>query len=88
MGRARQRLESEAQVQDEAVGAAQQTATVITNQYRVGTVSYLNVITAQTTLLTDQQSAISILGNRLNQTVLLIEALGGGWKASDLASSF
>ena len=80
-------LESEAQVQDEAVKAAQQSVTVITNQYKAGTVSYLNVITAQTTLLTNQQTAITIRGNRLNASVLLIEALGGGWNASDLASS-
>jgi NodT family efflux transporter outer membrane factor (OMF) lipoprotein len=77
-------LESEGQVQEEAVNAAQQSVAVLTNQYKAGTVSYLNVITAQTTLLANQQTAIAILGNRLNAAVLLIEALGGGWKTSDL----
>jgi len=77
-------LESEAQVQDEAVKAAQETVTVITNQYKAGTVSYLNVITAQTTALNNQLTAITILGNRLNATVLLIRALGGGWDVSRL----
>jgi hypothetical protein len=42
------------------------------------------VIVAQTAALNNQRTAINILGNRLNATVLLIKALGGGWKASDL----
>jgi NodT family efflux transporter outer membrane factor (OMF) lipoprotein len=77
-------LESEAQVQDEAVTAAQQSAAVITNQYRAGIVNYLDVITAQTAALTNERTAATILGNRLNATVLLVKALGGGWNASNL----
>jgi outer membrane protein TolC len=77
-------LESEAQVQDEAVKAAQQTVAVVSNQYKAGVITYLDVITAQTAALTNERTAINILGNRLNASVLLIKALGGGWMASDL----
>jgi NodT family efflux transporter outer membrane factor (OMF) lipoprotein len=75
-------LASEAQAQDEAVQAAQQSLAVITNQYQAGIVSYLNVVVAQTTALTNERTAVDILGRRLNASVLLIKALGGGWKAS------
>src|SRR5713226_5659217 len=77
-------LENEAQVQDEAVKAAQQSVTVTTNQYKAGITAYLDVITAQTASLTNERTAATILGNRLNATVLLIKALGGGWNVSNL----
>ena len=75
-------LASEAQTQDEAVQAAQQSLAVTTNQYQAGIVSYLNVVVAQTIALTNERTAVDILGRRLNASVLLIKALGGGWKAS------
>jgi len=75
-------LLSEAQAQDEAVQAAQQSLAVITNQYQAGIVSYLNVVVAQTIALTNERTAVDILGRRLNASVLLIKGLGGGWKAS------
>jgi len=53
---------------------------VITNQYQAGIVSYLNVVVAQTIALTNERTAVDILGRRLNASVLLIKALGGGWK--------
>ncbi len=77
-------LEAEAQIQDEAVKAAQQTVAVVTNQYKAGITSYLDVITAQTAALNNERTAITILGNRLNASVLLIKALGGGWNVSKL----
>ncbi|HVO91713.1 MAG TPA: efflux transporter outer membrane subunit [Terriglobales bacterium] len=80
-------LESEALVQDEAVKAARQTVAVLTNQYTAGIVNYLDVIVVQTAALNNQRTAISILGNRLIASVLLIKALGGGWIASDLPVS-
>ena len=49
-------LESEAQVQDEAVKAAQQTVAVISNQYKAGIASYLDVITAQTSALNNEKT--------------------------------
>jgi NodT family efflux transporter outer membrane factor (OMF) lipoprotein len=80
-------LEQEAQVQDEAVQAAQKSVTLTTNQYKAGTVSYLNVITAQTIALTDETTAVQIRGRRMSAAVLLIQALGGGWNVSALPSA-
>ncbi len=80
-------LEDEARVQEEAVQAARQSVTVTTNQYKAGTVSALNVVTVQTVALSDEVTAVNILGRRMTACVLLIKALGGGWKASDLPSA-
>ena len=77
-------LESEAEVQDEAVKAAQQSVTVFTNQYKAGIASYLEVVTAQNAALTNERTAATILGNRMNAAVLLIKALGGGWNVAQL----
>lgn len=77
-------LEEEARVQDEAVKAAQQAVAVTSNQYKAGTVSYLNVIVVQTTALADERTALDILGRRMTASVLLVKALGGGWNASSL----
>ena len=77
-------LESEAGVQDEAVKAAQQSVIVFTNQYKAGITSYLEVVTAQTAALTNERTAATILGNRMNAAVLLIKALGGGWNVANL----
>ena len=77
-------LEEEAQMQQEALAAAQQTVDVVTNQYKAGTVSYLNVIIAQTTALSNEQTALNILGRRMAASVSLVKALGGGWDASAL----
>jgi len=54
------------------------------NQYQAGTVSYLNVVTAQTIALTNELTAIQILGQRMTAAVLLVQALGGGWDVSQL----
>jgi len=77
-------LEEEARVQREALVAARQTVDVVTNQYKAGTVSYLDVIVAQTTALSNEQTAINILGRRMAASVTLVKALGGGWDASAL----
>jgi outer membrane protein TolC len=80
-------LEEEAQVQNEAVKAAEQSLAVITNQYKAGIVNYLNVVTAQTAALNNQVTAVQILGRRMTANVLLVQALGGGWKVADLPST-
>jgi NodT family efflux transporter outer membrane factor (OMF) lipoprotein len=80
-------LEEEATAQDEAVNAAKQTVTVTTNQYREGTVNYLNVIVAQAAALNNERTAVDILGRRMTAATLLIKALGGGWDVSDLPSA-
>jgi len=80
-------LAEEAKVQAEAVRAARESVALTTNQYKAGTVSYLNVVTVQTTQLANERSALSLLGRQLNAAVLLIRALGGGWEASQLPAS-
>jgi NodT family efflux transporter outer membrane factor (OMF) lipoprotein len=77
-------LQKQAQFQSEAVQSAQTAATVALNEFTAGTVAYTTVITANQTLLADQQSALTIQQNRLVASVTLIEALGGGWDASQL----
>jgi len=77
-------LEQEAQVQGEAVAAAQKALATATNRYKGGVTSYLEVITAQNVSLTNEVAAVNILGRRMAATVLLIQALGGGWNASNL----
>jgi NodT family efflux transporter outer membrane factor (OMF) lipoprotein len=77
-------LEHEAQVQDEAVRAAQRSQDLSVTRYKGGVTSYLEVITAQSAALTDEVTAVNILGRRMANTVLLIQALGGGWDRSSL----
>ncbi len=79
-------LENEAQAEDEAVKAAQNSLDISTYQYKAGTVNYLTVITTQAILLQDQVQAVNILTRRMSSSVLLIEALGGGWDTSKLPS--
>jgi NodT family efflux transporter outer membrane factor (OMF) lipoprotein len=78
-------LEGEAKVQQEAVKAAQQNVTVVTNQYKAGTTSYLAVIVVQTQALSNEITALAIQNRRMIAAVNLIQALGGGWNASELA---
>lgn len=80
-------LAEEAKVQAEAVRASRESVTLTTNQYKAGTVSYLNVVTVQATQLSNERSALSLLGRQLNAAILLIRALGGGWDAADLSKS-
>jgi NodT family efflux transporter outer membrane factor (OMF) lipoprotein len=77
-------LENEAQVQDEAVVAAQRSLDLSVTRYKGGVTSYLEVITAQSAALSDEVTAVNILGRRMANTVLLIQALGGGWDRSTL----
>jgi len=81
------RLAEEADIAARAVAAAQQSVDIANIQYTGGLVSYLQVVTAQTSLLQNQRSAIDILTRRLVASVSLIQALGGGWDASRLPSS-
>ena len=77
-------LENEAKVQDEAVVAAQHSLDLSITRYKGGVTSYLEVITAQSAALADEVTAVNILGRRMANTVLLIQALGGGWDRSSL----
>ncbi len=77
-------LSEEALSADRAVKAAQENLDISTYQYKAGTVSSLQVITAQTAALQAQITAINIHSRRMVSSVLLIEALGGGWDASKI----
>ncbi len=74
----------EAKVQDAAVAEAAEAARITMNEYKAGTVDYTTVVTAQVAELNVRESALAVLQSRLTETVALIEALGGGWQASDL----
>jgi NodT family efflux transporter outer membrane factor (OMF) lipoprotein len=80
-------LSEEGEIADRAVKAAQQSLEISTEQYRGGTANYLQVITSQTSLLQNQRTAVDILTRRMVASVSLIQALGGGWDASQLPSS-
>ncbi|WP_321949377.1 efflux transporter outer membrane subunit [Paraburkholderia sp. J10-1] len=77
-------LGDEAQREDEALTAAQRTLTLSMSRYRDGVVSYLDVVTAQTTELSTQISSLELDTRRLDATVGLIQAIGGGWSTQDL----
>ncbi|WP_223637701.1 efflux transporter outer membrane subunit [Corallococcus sp. EGB] len=72
-------LAQEVVIQQEAVSYARQTLEVVMNQYKAGTVTYLQVVTAQNTLYSAQQNLANIAGRRMVAAVGLIKALGGGW---------
>lgn len=80
-------LEEEAVVQREALEAAQESLRLIENQYRAGTVDFLSVATVQTTALNNERTNLTLLGDRLTASVLLIAALGGGWDSAQLDQS-
>jgi NodT family efflux transporter outer membrane factor (OMF) lipoprotein len=77
-------LEKQSGIEEQVVKAAQEAETLTLNQYKAGTVPYSSVISAQTTTLSSREAALTVLVNRLNASVSLIEALGGGWDASHL----
>jgi len=70
-------LENEAKEQDAAVKYAEESLQQTENRYKAGTVDYLSVVIVQTTALTAESNALSILGRRLNANIALIKALGG-----------
>jgi NodT family efflux transporter outer membrane factor (OMF) lipoprotein len=73
-------LVQEAAAQQAAVTASRRARELSLNQYKTGTVNYLTVVTAQTAQLASELAAVDIQGRRLNASVLLIKALGGGWQ--------
>jgi NodT family efflux transporter outer membrane factor (OMF) lipoprotein len=77
-------LEHEAQIQEKAVVAAQRYLELATIRYKGGVTSYLEVTTAQTAALSDEVTAVNILGRRMVDAVTLVQALGGGWDRSSL----
>jgi NodT family efflux transporter outer membrane factor (OMF) lipoprotein len=77
-------LEHEAQVQNDAVSAAQKYLELAITRYKGGVTSYLEVTTAQSAALSDEVTAVNILGRRMVDAVTLVQALGGGWNSSEL----
>src|SRR5215467_4289898 len=79
-------LEQAFHSQEQAVDAARRTLNISTDRYTGGLVNYLDVVTAQQTLLNNEQQLAAIRGQRLVTSVLLIKALGGGWDTSSLSA--
>jgi len=77
-------LEQEIVVQQKAVESARQALAIVTNEYKAGTVGYVNVLTAQTTAFTAEQKLQTIAGQRMVSSVGLVKALGGGWDVSQI----
>jgi outer membrane protein TolC len=80
-------LGEEAPVLAQAVADAQRGVTIALNEYQAGTVAYTTVVTAQLTLLSDQESALAVQQDRLLASVALFQDLGGGFAAADLPSA-
>jgi NodT family efflux transporter outer membrane factor (OMF) lipoprotein len=79
-------LAQQAQVEANTVRLAREAERLTLNQYQQGTIPYTTVITAQTTRLSNEQTALGIMQSRLIASVTLVQALGGGWSAARLPS--
>jgi NodT family efflux transporter outer membrane factor (OMF) lipoprotein len=75
-------LSQEIRQQDAAVASSQRYLNLAQDRYKLGIDSYLNVITAQTTLLSNQRTALNLRMEQMTANVQLIKALGGGWDVS------
>jgi multidrug efflux system outer membrane protein len=72
--------------QQQAVDAASRALTIANARYGGGLVTYLDVVTAQERLLSNERLATQLRGQRLVASVLLVKALGGGWDSASLAA--
>ena len=72
-------LAEEGVIQQDAARLARESVVLTVNQYKAGTVSYLNVVQVQATQLNEERQTVQLLGRRLASAVGLIRALGGGW---------
>lgn len=77
-------LDQAAKTQQQAVADSQRALDIANDRYVGGVTTYLDVITAQTTLLTNQRLATQLLGQQMTTAVFLVKALGGAWDASEL----
>lgn len=80
-------LADETAIVDRAIVAAQQSLDISTTQYRGGLINYLQVITAQTSLLQNQRESVDLHTKRMLTSVSLIQALGGGWSRAQLPTT-
>ena len=76
-------LEQETQQQERAVVSARESLQLFTNRYKGGVDNYLQVITAQTVALSNERNQVDIMRRRMDASVLLVKALGGGWNVAD-----
>jgi NodT family efflux transporter outer membrane factor (OMF) lipoprotein len=74
-------LAQEESVQHEAVSSAHASVSLTNDQYQAGTVSYLNVVTAQVAALSADLGSLNIAGRRLLASTALLKALGGDWRS-------
>lgn len=77
-------LQKEATQQRDAVESSQNLLTLSMNRYRGGVDTYLQVITSQTINLTNQRTEVDVMRRRMDASVLLVKALGGGWTTASL----
>jgi len=77
-------LSREREQQEAAIKSSERTVELANDRYKAGIDSYLNVITAQTTLLTNQRTEVNLQMEQMTASVELIKALGGGWNSSQL----
>jgi NodT family efflux transporter outer membrane factor (OMF) lipoprotein len=80
-------LEQEAVVQGDALAGARESVRLTLNQYKAGTVSYLNVVTAQTISFVAERNALEIEQRRMVAAAGLVKALGGGWEQPERAAT-
>lgn len=72
-------LQTQQQLQARALDAAQRLLDITQEQYRVGTVSYLNVVTAQTAVLSSERSLLDLTARQLGATNQLLKNVAGRW---------
>jgi NodT family efflux transporter outer membrane factor (OMF) lipoprotein len=77
-------LENEARQQHEATASAEQSRDLFQTRYEGGVDTYLQVVTWQTAALNNQRNDLDILERRLDASVLLVKALGGGWDTTQM----
>ena len=77
-------LENEARQQHEATASAEQSLDLFQTRYEGGVDTYLQVVTWQTAALNNQRNDLDILQRRLDASVLLVKALGGGWDTTQI----
>ena len=78
------RLSQQAAAQERAVASAQRAYAIANSRYKEGSISFLDVVDVQRTLLQNQRDAVQTLGQRYVTSVLLVKALGGGWQDSPI----
>jgi len=77
-------LEQEAEQQQRAVASARESLQLFSNRYKRGVDTDFQVITAQTVTLSNERNQVDILRQRIDASVLLVKAVGGGWNVTDL----